>query len=126
MADPVALLDQRPAVELPDRENRSWQARRCKRDFERVPFPSAAASIMVAVALRHHAMSRILKLSIEGMHCGGCVTRLSNTLRRLEGVELRQAEVGAAEIAFDEQRISKEDIAAAIERIGFQVIGANE
>ena len=71
-------------------------------------------------------MSRLLKLSIDGMHCGGCVTRLSNTLRRIEGVELQRAEVGAAELAYDEQRVSKEDIAAAIERTGFQVIGLSE
>jgi copper chaperone CopZ len=71
-------------------------------------------------------MSRQLKLSIEGMHCGGCVTRLSNTLRKLDGVELRHAEVGAAEVVYDDQRISQDQIAAAIERIGFQVIGATE
>jgi len=71
-------------------------------------------------------MSRQLKLSIEGMHCGGCVTRLSNTLRKLDGVELRHAEVGAAEVVYDDQRISQDQIAAAIKRIGFQVIGATE
>lgn len=71
-------------------------------------------------------MSRQLKLRIEGMHCGGCVTRLSNTLRKLDGVELRHAEVGAAEVVYDDQRISQDQIAAAIERIGFQVIGATE
>lgn len=71
-------------------------------------------------------MSRILKLSIEGMHCGGCVTRLTNTLKKLDGVEVKQAEVGSAEVAFDEQRVSKEDIAAAVEKIGFQVVGTSE
>lgn len=71
-------------------------------------------------------MSKPLKLSIDGMRCGGCVTRLSNTLRKLEGVELRHAEVGSAEVSYDDQRISREDIAAAVERIGFQVIGTSE
>lgn len=71
-------------------------------------------------------MTRNLKLSIDGMHCGGCVTRLTNTLRKIEGVDLRHAEVGAAELSYDDQRVSGEDIAAAVERIGFQVIGASE
>ncbi|GIU77020.1 MAG: hypothetical protein KatS3mg005_0258 [Bryobacteraceae bacterium] len=75
---------------------------------------------------RNKGMSKLLKLSIDGMHCGGCVTRLTNTLRKLEGVELRHAEVGAAELDYDEQRLTKEDIAAAIEKIGFQVIGSSE
>ncbi len=71
-------------------------------------------------------MTRTLKLTISGMHCGGCVTRLSNTLRKIEGVELRHAEVGAAEIAIDEERVSREQITAAVERIGFQVMGTAE
>ncbi|MEJ5369001.1 MAG: heavy-metal-associated domain-containing protein [Bryobacteraceae bacterium] len=71
-------------------------------------------------------MTRTLRLTISGMHCGGCVTRLSNTLRKIEGVELRHAEVGAAEIAYDEERVSRERIAAEVERIGFQVTGTSE
>jgi len=78
------------------------------------------------VEVQFPVMSRILKLSIEGMHCGGCVTRLTNTLKKLEGVEVRAAEVGAAEVAYDEQRVSKEDIAAAVEKIGFSVVGTAE
>jgi hypothetical protein len=54
------------------------------------------------------------------------VTRLTNTLRKLDGVEVRQAEVGSAVVSFDEQRISGEDIAAAVEKIGFQVVGILE
>jgi len=72
------------------------------------------------------AMSKTLKLDIAGMHCGGCVTRLTNTLKKIEGVELRHAEVGAAELVYDEQRVSKEDIASAVEKIGFEVIGTTE
>lgn len=71
-------------------------------------------------------MSRKLKLAIDGMHCGGCVTRLTNTLNRIDGVEVLGAEVGAAEISYDEGRVSKEDIAAAVEKIGFLVVGTSE
>jgi len=71
-------------------------------------------------------MTRNLKLTIDGMHCGGCVTRLSNTLRKIDGVELRHAEVGAAEVAYDDERVSREQIASAVERIGFQVAGTAE
>lgn len=71
-------------------------------------------------------MTKNLKLTISGMHCGGCVTRLSNTLRKIDGVELRHAEVGAAEVAYDDERVSLEQIASAVERIGFQVTGTAE
>ncbi|GIU73757.1 MAG: hypothetical protein KatS3mg004_0844 [Bryobacteraceae bacterium] len=81
---------------------------------------------MVEVEVQFPGMNRVLRLSIEGMHCGGCVTRLTNTLKKIDGVEVRAAEVGAAEVAYDEQRVSKEDIAAAVEKIGFSVVGTAE
>lgn len=81
---------------------------------------------MVEGEVQFLGMNRVLRLSIEGMHCGGCVTRLTNTLKKLDGVEVRAAEVGAAEVAYDEQRVSKEDIAAAVEKIGFSVVGTTE
>lgn len=81
---------------------------------------------MMAAEERPTGMSRVLTFNIDGMHCGGCVTRLSNTLRKLEGAQVRRAEVGLAEVAIDDQRLSREDIAAAIEGIGFQVIGISE
>ncbi len=37
-------------------------------------------------------------LEIEGMHCGGCVTRVTGALRRIPGVEVTGVEVGSAEI----------------------------
>lgn len=71
-------------------------------------------------------MSRTVKLAIEGMHCGGCVTRLANTLKKLEGLEVRAVEVGSAEVCYDEARVTKEAIEKAVEGIGFVVAGERE
>jgi copper chaperone CopZ len=60
-----------------------------------------------------------LTLSIEGMHCGGCVRRVTTALEGVKGVELGSVEVGSAEMTFDPNRVSVEEIAAAIDRIGF-------
>jgi copper chaperone len=59
-----------------------------------------------------------LKLSIEGMHCGGCVRRVAATLARMDGVEVGAVEVGSAEMTFDPGRVNAGEIAAAIDRIG--------
>jgi copper chaperone CopZ len=64
-------------------------------------------------------MSTPLKLAIEGMHCGGCVTRVTNALAKLDGVEVRKVEVGSAEVVYDEARLAPTTVAEAVNRIGF-------
>ena len=60
-----------------------------------------------------------LKLSIEGMHCGGCVCRVTTALLGVKGVKLGLVEVGSAEMNFHPVQASAEEIAAAVNRIGF-------
>ncbi len=62
-----------------------------------------------------------LKLSIEGMHCGGCVRRVRAALQGVKGVELGPVEVGSAEMTFRPEQASAEEIAAAVNRIGLSV-----
>jgi copper chaperone CopZ len=64
-------------------------------------------------------MATPLKLVIEGMHCGGCVTRVTNALGKVEGVEVRKVEAGSAEVVFDETKVQPSDVANAVNRIGF-------
>ena len=64
-------------------------------------------------------MRDALTLSIEGMHCGGCVRRVTTALEGVKGVELGSVEVGSAQMTFDPDRVSVEEIAAAVDRIGF-------
>jgi copper chaperone CopZ len=61
-----------------------------------------------------------LKLAIDGMHCQGCADRLARALGKLEGVEVRSVQLGAAELAYDPARRSSEEIRAAIAKLGFQ------
>ena len=60
-----------------------------------------------------------LKLAIEGMHCGGCVNRVTMALKKTPGVEVRSVDVGSAEVSFDEAQVRPEAIAAAVNQIGF-------
>lgn len=60
-----------------------------------------------------------LKLSIEGMHCGSCIRRVTTALQGVKGVELGLVEVGLAQMAFDSNQASATEIAAAIHHIGF-------
>jgi len=64
-----------------------------------------------------------LRLPIAGMKCGKCVVKLTGALTALPGVDEAQIslEEGCAHIAFDPERISREDLVAAIVTAGFTV-----
>jgi copper chaperone len=64
-------------------------------------------------------MQNKLALSIEGMHCGACVRRLTTALEGVKGVELGSVEVGLAELRFDPNHSSAKEITSAVDRIGF-------
>lgn len=64
-------------------------------------------------------MQDTLRLSIDGMHCGGCVQRVTRALEGVKGVELTAVKVGSAEMTFRPEQTSAEEIAAAVNRIGF-------
>jgi copper chaperone CopZ len=63
--------------------------------------------------------ARRLSLAIEGMHCGGCVNRVTNALSRTPGVKVEKVEVGAAEVEFDAGVITPEAVTEAVNRTGF-------
>lgn len=62
-----------------------------------------------------------LRMNISGMTCGHCVGAVSQALKQLEGVEVEQVRVGTAEVAYDPNRVSPDQMAEAIEDAGYQV-----
>ncbi|MGH9597028.1 MAG: heavy-metal-associated domain-containing protein [Edaphobacter sp.] len=64
-------------------------------------------------------MRDTLTLTIQGMHCGGCVHRVTNALQGIKGIELETVEVGSARMTVDSVQTSVEEIVAAVDRIGF-------
>jgi copper chaperone CopZ len=61
-----------------------------------------------------------LKLTINGMSCGHCVARVTQTLGALDGLEVDVVRIGAAELRFDPRRRSVEDILAAVRDAGYE------
>jgi copper chaperone len=70
-------------------------------------------------------MKSTLTLSIEGMHCGACIRRVTDALQKVDGVEVGSVEVGSAKLAFSPEETTVDQIAAAVNRIGFQANVAN-
>jgi copper chaperone CopZ len=59
------------------------------------------------------------KFNVRNMHCGGCVRHVTQALRRLDGVEVRQVTVGAADVSFDPAKTTPLAIAAALAGAGY-------
>ena len=66
-------------------------------------------------------MQEALGLTIEGMHCGACVRRVTDALGRIDGVDVKSVAVGLATMTFDPGRVSLEKIAGVVNKIGFTI-----
>jgi copper chaperone len=60
-------------------------------------------------------------LKIEGMSCQHCVMRVKKAIDALNGVSKSDVQVGSAMIEFDESKLKKEDITAAVEKAGYKI-----
>ncbi len=62
-------------------------------------------------------------LKIEGMSCNHCVSSVNKALSSTEGVEVKNVEIGKAEVSYDADKVTHEQLVEAIEDIGFEVVG---
>ena len=64
-----------------------------------------------------------IELKIEGMHCTGCSARLQKVLSNLDGVSRAEVsfEKGMANIEFNKEIITLDEIKNAIVDSGFEV-----
>ena len=66
-----------------------------------------------------------LDIAIDGMHCGGCVKRVEDALKKINGVTTEKVEVGHARVKAD--GVMPDIVVAALERLGFDArIAAQE
>jgi Cu+-exporting ATPase len=68
------------------------------------------------------AQTSIVSLPVEGMSCASCVASVKRTVRALEGVT--SVEVSLAErrarVRYDENKVTPDQIAAAIRELGYK------
>ena len=61
-----------------------------------------------------------LVLNIGGMHCDACVRRVTQALEKVGGVTVEHVEVGSARVLYDPHTAAPQQIADAVNKIGFQ------
>lgn len=61
-----------------------------------------------------------VRLTITGMSCGHCVARVSNTLSTLEGLQVDDVRIGSADLRYDPERRSVDEILEAVRDAGYE------
>jgi copper chaperone CopZ len=70
-------------------------------------------------------MVRSETLQVSGIRCERCVLRLGGALEGLEGLEYAHANLlGEVTLAWDDERVEREQIVAALDRAGFRPAAA--
>ncbi|MBW4043773.1 heavy-metal-associated domain-containing protein [Acidipila rosea] len=64
-------------------------------------------------------------LKIDGMHCGACVRRVTQTLEKLDGVKVEDVTVGAARVEASDPASATPAILAALQKAGYPAHAEN-
>lgn len=59
-------------------------------------------------------------LHIDGMHCGSCVRRVSQTLAQTPGLEVKEVQIGAARLTSEQDPLPVNLAIAALARAGYK------
>ena len=60
-------------------------------------------------------------MQVSGIRCERCVLRLGGALGKLDGIESANANLmGQVALAWDDERVDREEIVAALDRAGFR------
>ena len=60
-----------------------------------------------------------LQLEIQGMSCGHCVAAVSEALKELPGVTVNAVKIGAAQVSYQPEQVTPDDIVLAVEDAGY-------
>ncbi len=59
--------------------------------------------------------------TISGMSCEHCVKAVENALKEIDGVTVRNVEIGRAVVAYDDDQVKGAEVVAALEEEGYTV-----
>lgn len=57
-------------------------------------------------------------IKIDGMSCGHCVMAVKKELSKLD-LKVKDVKIGSADLEYDENKVSHEDIKKAVEEAGY-------
>jgi copper chaperone len=63
----------------------------------------------------------VLELQVDRMSCGHCVIRVTDALKKLPGVQLKNVAIGRVTLSHDSSTTSELEIRAALANAGYPV-----
>jgi copper chaperone CopZ len=60
---------------------------------------------------------------IDGMNCGHCVKAVRDALAQFDAVQIHDVEIGTATVSYDSDAVTRDQLVAAIEDMGYEVTG---
>jgi copper chaperone len=78
------------------------------------------ASSPRATIVQLESVMETVNLSIQGMHCGGCATKVSTALNSIPGANVEDVAVGSARVSFDPKKTSAAALIGAVNGLGFK------
>ncbi len=60
-------------------------------------------------------------IKIDGMSCGHCVMAVKKELSKLD-LNVKDVKIGSAELEYDENKVTHDDIKKAVEEAGYVII----
>lgn len=61
-------------------------------------------------------------LTIQGMHCGHCIAAVRSALEDLPGLRVEDVSMGTAQISYDPEKVTHEQIRSALDDEGYPVM----
>lgn len=83
--------------------------------------PHGFGGLLRKALIRKEYAMETLKLSVQGMSCGGCVRHVTQALQAVPGTRVEEVKVGSATVAIDTQRTSREALVEAVRNAGYEV-----
>ena len=71
------------------------------------------------VYFSQEVIMKTVEIIIDGMHCGGCVQRATDAIKKVAGAVPEKVEIGKARVQLDENKATPDAVVAALENLGF-------
>jgi copper chaperone len=94
-----------------------------KPSVDRALLGLAVAIVVMVMAACGRSSTVHTSFTVEGMHCEGCSTAITEALEKVDGVESASADhvTGSAEATYRSPSATPEQLAAEIEGLGYTV-----
>ena len=63
-------------------------------------------------------------LEINGRHCQHCVEAVREALESVQALSVERVEVGAAEVSYDPDAVSRDQLATVLDDVGYDLVSA--